>query len=88
MPKFSHIWPVRAGHELPAKMSVLRIATDPWGRREKKFEEKSWVRRGAFFSFSRRGALGNHTVWIAREATVRSTAAANVIGSFDGPSVV
>lgn len=29
MPRFSHIWPVRAGHELPAKMSVLRIVADP-----------------------------------------------------------
>jgi hypothetical protein len=25
MPRFSQIWPVRAGHELPAKMSVLRM---------------------------------------------------------------
>lgn len=29
MPRFSHIWPVRAGHELPAKMSVLRIVANP-----------------------------------------------------------
>lgn len=29
MPRFSHIWPVRAGHELPAKISVLRILANP-----------------------------------------------------------
>ena len=29
MPRFSQIWPVRAGHELPAKMSVFRMATCP-----------------------------------------------------------
>jgi hypothetical protein len=25
MPRFEHIWPVRLGHELPAKIRVLRI---------------------------------------------------------------
>lgn len=36
MPRFSHIWPVRAGHELPAKMSVLRIVADPWGEKKRR----------------------------------------------------
>lgn len=41
MPRFSHIWPVRAGHELPAKMSVLRIVADPWGEeRRRNFWQK------------------------------------------------
>lgn len=29
IPRFSHICPVRAGHELPAKMRVLRIVIGP-----------------------------------------------------------
>lgn len=29
IPRFSQIWPVRTGHELPAKIRVLRILGSP-----------------------------------------------------------
>jgi hypothetical protein len=45
MPRFSQIWPVRAGHELPAKMSVLRIVglgkVVPKRRKEKRDDPAS-----------------------------------------------
>jgi hypothetical protein len=42
IPRFSQIWPVRTGHEVPAKMSVLRMVVDPSdGLKGGKREERS-----------------------------------------------
>jgi hypothetical protein len=44
MPRFSQIWPVRTGHDVPAKMSVLRMMLNPFdvglGGGEKRLEER------------------------------------------------
>jgi hypothetical protein len=45
MPRFSQIWPVRTGHDVPAKMSVLRMMVDPseggeLGKKRRLEEEK------------------------------------------------
>jgi hypothetical protein len=41
MPRFPQIWPVRTGHEVPAKIKVLRIVTCPADGKEKRGERKT-----------------------------------------------
>lgn len=68
MPRFSQIWPVRTGHDVPAKMSVLRMMVDPSegggvGEEEKVGggKERKKVERGANLegNFSPTGALSS-----------------------------